>query len=336
MTERNNMSVDKFQFRNLHPNVSIGTASDRYAGWIGQIYSEGRYKISSRSKAVGGKSFKEEILPVESVKEYFEHFSILELDFTFYKTLLDKDLKPTSNYRVLQTYKKYLDEDDRVILKIPQMVFAKRLWRGGKSIENPDYLNPEIFTHQFYEPAIDILGDSINGFIFEQEYQPKKDRISTKEYVRLLDGFFDKLPKDDRYHIEIRTETYLSTPYFDVLEKYSIGQVFSHWTWLPLLRKQFLKSGGRFFNSGNQCIIRLMTPLRMRYDEAYKKAYPFDRLIDGMMSPSMIEETVEIVLAAIDKGVHVNVVINNRAGGNAPIIAQHVSEKFLGMHGKRE
>ena len=79
-----------------------------------------------------------------------------------------------------------------------------------------------------------------------------------------------------------------------------------------------------------------MTPLRMRYDEAYKKAYPFDRLIDGMMSPSMVEETAEIVLAAIDKGVHVHVVINNRAGGNAPIIAQQVSEKLLGTHGKRE
>jgi len=45
---------------------------------------------------------------------------------------------------------------------------------------------------------------------------------------------------------------------------------------------------------------------------------------------------VEIVLAAIDKGVHVNAVINNRAGGNAPIIAQQVSEELLGMYGKRE
>ena len=82
------MSLDTFQFRDLHPDVRIGTASDRYAGWIGQIYSQDRYKALSRSKTVGGKSYREKVLPVESVREYFQHFSVLELDFTFYRVLL--------------------------------------------------------------------------------------------------------------------------------------------------------------------------------------------------------------------------------------------------------
>ena len=43
----------------------------------------------------------------------------------------------------------------------------------------------------------------------------------------------------------------------------------------------------------------------------------------------MVEETVEIMSAAIREGVGINVIINNRAGGNAPLIAQRVSEKFL-------
>jgi hypothetical protein len=33
-----------FLFRGLHQNILTGTARDRYAGWIGQIYSEGRYE----------------------------------------------------------------------------------------------------------------------------------------------------------------------------------------------------------------------------------------------------------------------------------------------------
>jgi hypothetical protein len=32
-----------FLFRDLDPNILIATARYRYAGWIGQIYSEGRY-----------------------------------------------------------------------------------------------------------------------------------------------------------------------------------------------------------------------------------------------------------------------------------------------------
>ncbi len=35
--------LKQFLFRNLHPRVKIGTASDRYAGWLGQIYIQERY-----------------------------------------------------------------------------------------------------------------------------------------------------------------------------------------------------------------------------------------------------------------------------------------------------
>ncbi|MGD9041319.1 MAG: DUF72 domain-containing protein [Desulfobacteraceae bacterium] len=338
MRKEETEGLDRFQFRDLHPSVFMGTASDRYAGWIGQIYSEERYrgKTTSRSKKVGGKSLKEEVLPVESVEEYFQHFSVLELDFTFYRPLLDKDSQPTQNHHVLQTYRRHLREQDRLILKVPQLVFAKRLWRGGKFVENPDYLKPDIFVNQFYVPATELLGPRLKGFIFEQEYQPKKARIPLAECAEELDQFFAVIPKDSRYHIELRTEPFLSEPYFQVLERYGIGQVLSHWTWLPPLRRQLSKSKDKFLNADKQCIVRLMTPLRVRYEEAYLKAYPFDKLIDGMMSHHMVEETAEIMSTAIREGVGVNVIINNRAGGNAPLIAQKVSEKFLEKHPKEE
>ncbi len=229
-----------------------------------------------------------------------------------------------------------MSEGDRLLLKVPQVIFAQRLWGGDRFNENPDYLNSEIFTRQFYEPAVDLLGDSIRGFIFEQEYQPKKDRSSPDEFIKALDEFLETIPNDSRYHIEVRTDSLLSPQYFEVLEKHGVGQVLSHWTWLPPLRKQFGMSGRRFLNSDNQCIIRLMTPLRMRYADAYIKAFPFDRMIEGMMTPQMVEETVKLMSQAIDQGEHMNVAINNRAGGNAPIIARKISERFLEMHTERE
>jgi hypothetical protein len=33
--------------------------------------------------------------------------------------------------------------------------------------------------------------------------------------------------------------------------------------------------------------------------------------------------------AGIDQDVHMNVIINNRAGGNAPLIAQKIAERFV-------
>ena len=322
--------IQKFQFRGLHPNILIGMASDRYSGWIGQVYTEGRYTqgISHRTHKVGERSFVEEVLPVESVEEYFEHFPILEIDYTFYRLLLDKNAKPTPNYFTLKEYQQHLEKDDQLILKVPQLISARRLRRGGKFVENEAYLNPEIFTNQFYKPAVEILGPDLRGFIFEQEYQPKKERVEAEEMAESLDAFFKAVPKDKRYHIELRTEAYLSEPVFDILEKHGVGLVYSHWTWLPSLSKQFSKTNGRFFNSGGDCIIRLMTPLRMSYEDSYAKAFPFDKMVDGMINAEMIDDGIEIIKEGIKRRKRMNLIINNRAGGNGPMIAQQIAKKL--------
>lgn len=335
MSNPETLDIENFQFRGLHPEVFMGTASDRYAGWLGQIYSKELYgdRITRRKKTVGGKSFVEEVLPVESVEEYFQHFRVLELDFTFYRLLLEENGQPTTNYHVLSKYRQHLQEGDNLLLKVPQVICAQKLWRGRQFVENERYLNREVFTRQFYEPAVDILGSFLAGFIFEQEYQRKKDRVSPRDLATDLDLFFEEVPKDDRYHLELRTEPYLTSPVFEMMEKHGVGQVLSHWTWLPSLKKQFANSGGRFLNAGGQSIVRLMTPRGARYQEAYGQAHPFDSLVDSMLNPAMVEETAELMWAAIDQGVRINIIVNNRAGGNSPLIGQQIAWRFLEMSG---
>ncbi len=322
--------IKKFHFHHLHPQVKIGTASDRYSGWLGQIYTEERYRgrIGQRTKVVGDHTFIEEILPVDSTAEYFEHFPVLEIDFTFYRPLLDNNGKPTQAFQVLKVYQQHLRDGDALLLKVPQVITGPKLRRGSQYQENPAYLNAEIFTRQFYEPAIKLLGPALTGFIFEQEYLTKEERASVTGMAAALDRFFQEIPRDNRYHLELRTDLYLRDQIFEVLEKYGVGQVLSQWTWLPPLRKQMTKAGGRFFNAGKQCVIRLLTPLGMRYDDSYVQAYPFDKLVEGMLQPEMILETVDLIWQALNQGVLVNVIINNRAGGNAPLLAQMIAGKF--------
>jgi uncharacterized protein YecE (DUF72 family) len=330
MDNSENLDLGKFKFRGLHSQIWIGMANDRCGGWIGQIYSEGRYAqgMIHRTHKIRERSFTEEVLPVESVEEYFEHFPILEIDYTFYRLLLDKNGKPTPNYFTLKEYQQHLKKDDQLILKVPQLISARRLRRGGKFVENEAYLNPEIFTNQFYKPAVEILGPDLRGFIFEQEYQPKKERVEAEEMAESLDAFFKAVPKDKRYHIELRTEAYLSEPVFDILEKHGVGLVYSHWTWLPSLSKQFSKTKGRFFNSGGDCIIRLMTPLRMSYENSYAKAFPFDKMVDGMINAEMVDDGIEIIKEGIKRRKKMVLIINNRAGGNGPMIAQQIAKKL--------
>jgi uncharacterized protein YecE (DUF72 family) len=330
----NNISstTSHFNFQSLHPRLFIGTASDRYAGWLGQIYTPEKYqgRITRRTKNLDKNSYVEEVLPIDSVKEYFEHFSVLEIDFTFYRLLLDEQGRPTNNYELLQRYKQYLKPDDRLILKVPQVIMAQKLRQGRSFIQNANFFNPDIFSRQFYEPSNEILGSNLQGFIFEQEYQRKLDRIPVEQLAGELDKFFRAIPVDRRYHLEIRTPNYLEEPVFEVLAKYGVGQIFSQWTWLPPLKKQYEKSGGRIFNSGKNCVIRLLTPIGMRYDETYASAYPFDKLVDDLFKPVMVDETVKLVREILAQDAVVYLIINNRAGGNAPMIAEKVAERLLG------
>jgi len=43
----------------------------------------------------------------------------------------------------------------------------------------------------------------------------------------------------------------------------------------------------------------------------------------------MIEDTVQLIREALRKEKRIAVIINNRAGGNAPMIARLIAEKFF-------
>jgi hypothetical protein len=83
-----------------------------------------------------------------------------------------------------------------------------------------------------------------------------------------------------------------------------------------------------FFNSGKQVVIRLMTPLRMSYEESYVRAFPFNKMVDGMLDLEMIEDILPIVKEVVEDQYRVNLIINNRVDGNAPLIAQMVVNKL--------
>jgi uncharacterized protein YecE (DUF72 family) len=336
LVNQKTIDPDKFLFRNLHHRIKIGTTSDRYSGWLNQIYTPALYagRITKRTNRVGGKSYTEEVLPIDSLIEYFQHFDILEIDYTFYSLLLEPDasdeikFKPTNSLNTLTRYKEHLKKDDGLILKVPQVICAKKIYRAGKYVDNDQYLNPEIFTHQFYEPAVSILGPALKGFIFEQEKHWNQDRQKFEDVAHDWNTFFGAVPKDKRYHLELRHESYLKKPVFEMMRDHNVGQVLSSWTWLPRLLKQFAYADNSFTNL-SECIIRLNTPMKMSYEKAYEVAFPFDKLVDGMMQPETIPETVTLIRKAIERSVNLYVIINNRAGGNAPMIAREIVNNFL-------
>ena len=251
--------AERFFFRRLHPLLSLGTASDRYKGWLGQIYTEELYhgRITGRAKRVGKKGFREEVLPVDSVREYFQHFKTLEIDYTFYAPLIENGA-PTACHNTLRQYSTHLGPEDRVFLKAPRVFFARKLLRGNGYVPNENYLAAQPFISQFYKPARDLLGPNLKGIIFEQEYQRQSERAPAEKLAAGLDAFFSAIPPGIGRHVELRTQSYSCKPVRDVFEKHGVGQILSHWTWLPGLSAQFAKAGNRFITAGGEAVVRLI------------------------------------------------------------------------------
>lgn len=325
--------LKQYYFRDIHPQLFVGAMSDRYAGWLGQIYAEDKYqgRITTRIKTLKGNQFKERVLPVESVSEYFQHFPVLEIDFTFYRPLLDKEGGSTANFHVLKKYRDNMGPDDRVFLKVPQVVFARKIKRGKDFVPNDDYLDSELFVRQFYTPAKDIMEDNLYGFIFEQEYQRKESSLTPEGFADEVDNFFGSISTDDRFHVEIRTPRLLAEPLFSVLRKHQVGMVLSHWTWLPSLREQAERMGSPLLSGDGSLALRLVTPRGMIYEKTYAAAFPFDAMVEGMLHESTVADTVEIIRGVIREGSQLYLFVNNRVGGNAPMIAARIASQFAGM-----
>ena len=106
-----------------------------------------------------------------------------------------------------------------------------------------------------------------------------------------------------------------------------------------MIKEQWGLSGQRFTATNGEAVLRLLTPRRTKYEDAYRVAYPFDRPVPELSETAgakvMIDEAVALAYKAVDFGAVLNLIANNRAYGNAPALDQAVAFRFLEVAGRR-
>lgn len=86
---------------------------------------------------------------------------------------------------------------------------------------------------------------------------------------------------------------------------------------MPSLREQHQRMS-RF--TAPFTVLRLLTPLKMSYEAAKKRAEPYTRIVEEL--PEMRRGTVELVKKAVKEKQKAYVLVNNRSEGNAPLTIQ--------------
>ncbi|NOU09183.1 MAG: DUF72 domain-containing protein [Nitrospira sp.] len=137
--------------------------------------------------------------------------------------------------------------------------------------------------------------------------------MSSAEFCSRLDTFFGQLPKGFRYAVEIRNAGLLGPDYHKVLESHGVAHVYNHWSYMPSLRDQHQRMEERF--TAPFTVLRLLTPLKMSYEAAKKRAEPYTKMVEEL--PEMRRETVDLVKKAVRENRQAYVLVNNRSEGNA-------------------
>ena len=92
-----------------------------------------------------------------------------------------------------------------------------------------------------------------------------------------LDGFFRQLPKDFRYAVEIRNAGLLGPRYRKMLDKHGVAHVYNHWSSMPALADQHTRLEAF---TAPFTVLRLLTPLKMSYEAAKKRAEPYTKIVE--------------------------------------------------------
>ena len=87
---------------------------------------------------------------------------------------------------------------------------------------------------------------------------------------------------------------------------------------MPPLRDQHQRIEERF--TAPFTVLRLLTPLKMTYEAAKKRAEPYTKIVEEL--PEMRQDTVDLVKKAVGEKRKAYVLVNNRSEGNAPSTIQ--------------
>ncbi len=286
----------------LSPLVRFGTSTWTYEGWQGQVYK----RLYAKSK-----------FAQECLGEYcqYQHqgeplFRTVGNDSTFYRP-------PTANQ--LRRYLNQIPEDFEMCFKVWEEItipsYAKHVRYGAKVGQpNPRFLDAQLFNALVLTPYREAKFEPHTGpFLFEFQ----RHGLSTEEFCTRLDSFLGELPRDFRYAVEIRNAGLLGADYRQVLHKHGAAHVYNHWSSMPPLAEQHKRLEAF---TAPFTVVRLLTPLKMSYEAAKKRAEPYDKIVGEL--PEMRRDTVELVKTAVAEQRRAYVLVNNRAEGNAPLTVQ--------------
>jgi uncharacterized protein YecE (DUF72 family) len=289
-------------------NIFIGTSSWKYEGWLGQIYSPGRYRVREK---FSHKRFQDECL-----NEYAETFPIVCGDFTFYQF-------PSEAYwkRLFASAPPALQYAFKAPEEITVKMFPIHPRYGARAGDrNSSFLDALLFENAFLD-LLEPYRERIAVLIFEFGAFPRQSYRDAKEFASELDVFLAALPPGFRYAVEIRNQEFLTAEYFACLRNHGVAHVFNAWTRMPELGDQMQLPD---VYTADFTVARALLRRGRPYEAAVEKFSPYRQMQDP--NPEVRQALRGLISRARERRQPSYIFVNNRLEGNAPATIESLVE----------
>jgi uncharacterized protein YecE (DUF72 family) len=287
----------------IPPVVRFGTSTWNYPGWRGLVYHQDYGPKGAAARML---------------REYaaFPLFGTVGVDSSYYGP-------PTE--AVLRSYAEQLPPGFPTLSKVWSQItvhtFTKAQDPDHAGKLNPDFLNPDLFIEEIYEPYQRHFSANTGPFVFEFQTIAKSSGMGAQRFADRLDEFFSGLPREGQYAVEIRNEDFLTPMYFAVLREHGVAHVFNSWTRMPPIGHQLDLPGSI---SASFIVARALLRPGRTYNEAVDAFAPYDRIREP--NPKLRRDLVRLVQAAVNTRIPAYLLVNNRTEGSAPLTIAAIAE----------
>ena len=280
--------------------IYFGTSSWKYEGWLGSIYSPGRYSARGR--------FSQRKFEAECLAEYAATFPVVCGDFSFYQF-------PAPDY--WRGLFEGVPGSLQFAFKVPEEITVAAWPRHGRygtraGQANGSFLDAGLFERQFTTP-LGPYQDRVATLIFEFGTIPRSVFATAGEFAGRLDAFLGALPGGYRYAVEVRNTDYLGPGYFATLARHGVAHVFNAWTRMPPLADQADLPG---VFTADFTVVRALLRAGRTYEQAVTRFSPYRAV--GEPDPPTRDALVRIADRARAYGKAAFVFVNNRLEGQCP------------------
>jgi uncharacterized protein YecE (DUF72 family) len=291
----------------LPPGLYLGTSSWTFPGWKGLVYD--RQATPAR-------------LSREGLVAYAQHpvLRTVGVDRTFYAPI------PASTFT---EYAAQVPPGFRFLVKAHEACTLAR-WpvhpRYGdlRGQPNDRFLDAAYARDLVVAPFVEGLGEKAGPLVFQLPPQDPRELGGVGPFVERLHAFLCALPRGPLYAVEVRNEALLTEALAQALADVGACPVLAAWKDMPPVERQALRTRALHAPA---LVVRWMLPPHLDYEEARKRYFPFDRLVEEDLRTR--EAIARACVAALRASRPVFVTLNNKAEGSAPLSALQLARSVI-------